>query len=77
MSHPCDYGMCDDSDCDDCLSTPVSEAEEKARERGGEQYAKEYHLLSPSFQLTDKHQHTNNTFINRYLENRTLRIPKI
>jgi hypothetical protein len=67
----------------DCLSTPVSEAEEKARQRGAEQYAIEHTVFTPSQLLNDIRMHnsnkaerTNNTFIQRYLENRHPNSPK-
>jgi hypothetical protein len=63
MSHPCDWGMCGNSDCDDCLSEVI--------------------LFTPSQILTDIRMHntdkcsrTNNTFIQRYLENRHPNSPK-
>ena len=49
-----------------------SEAEQVAYNRGMIEMAP---IVSPFFSLTDRHSFTNNTFINRYLEDRTLRVP--
>lgn len=86
MSRPCDTGMCDvsrctDSDCLQPLSPCISKAEEEARKRGAEQYAKE-HTFTPSQLLldirlhnTDRNATSNNVFWRRFLESRKMRIP--
>jgi hypothetical protein len=72
-------GRCNKCGCDYVV---LARDEENAKRRGAEQYAKE-HTFTPSQILndirmhnTDKTERTNNTFIQRYLENRHPNSPK-
>jgi len=70
MSMPCDTGLCNPSKCTDELCPTGLEMRQLSL--GEQERAMSY---SPSFNLPDLHKRTNNTFINRYLENRRLRVP--
>lgn len=59
MAHPCDTGMCNNSGCADCLPGVTPKQI----------------LLDIYLHNTDLTGVTNNTFINRYLQNRVLRVP--
>lgn len=61
-------GRCDYCGCDYIV---LAKDEENARKKGEEQYVVEH-----TFNKPDKHERTNNTFINRYLENRKPRLPQ-
>lgn len=61
MAHPCDTGMCNNSGCVDCLPQEAVTPKQL--------------LLDIYLHNTDLTDLTNNTFINRYLQDRSLRVP--
>lgn len=63
MSMPCDTSLCDPDKCTETDCTGLQLPLEKV------------YVSSPSFSLPNRHLHTNNTFINRYLESRKPSIP--